>query len=102
MTEDLVTMVPLVKLHGPVLFTVLFLSLLTAVNATVNSSSQLMTSHRHTCPLPAFTEVNNIHLKYIKRAALYLRASLFPNMELTPLLDSQQEPDRVENPERYE
>ena len=46
------------KLHGPVLFTVLFLSLLTAVNATVNSSSQLITSHMHTCPI-GFTEVNN-------------------------------------------
>ena len=43
-----------------------------------------------------------IRLRCIKRAALYLRARLFPNMELTPLLDSQQEPDRLENPERYE
>ena len=43
-----------------------------------------------------------IHLRCIKRAVPYLRARLSPNKELTPLLDSQQEPDRLENPERYE
>ena len=43
-----------------------------------------------------------IRLRCIKKAALYLRARLFSNKELTPLLDSQQEPDRLENPERYE